>query len=524
MFLKAGALSLALLLASRLLGLLRESAQAAAFGTTGMADVAVLMLTLPDWITGVLASGALSYVLLPHWAQQNPTQQAQTQRYVARGLLAMGVVLGLLLWLFRQPLIRVLANGLPPALLPDAGQGLVWCAVALPAALVAALWGTRLQHERDFMGLYAANLVVNSILVIALILIATSALPVSTIAQLGLGLTLAMGLRLLWLRLRLSPFQTAVNTDTDTGGDGRTFMSTSALLPTSPQALSAMPRTSLWLWAALSAGLPLTLPFVARAFVSGAGEGALATFNYAWKLVELPLVLAVQLVATLAFPAITRALADKDGDAAPALSAVSAIRSAFALAWTLAAAAAAALQVGAPAIATLLFGWGRMDAQSVANVAAWGSVGAWGLLPQALMAVGLTVLAALGRMRAAVLAYVVALAVLLALGRVVGWSQGADWMLALNALFAGMALVVLWAVNGALKASGTDLGASWLPWQAMLTPLAALGVLTLLARGPWMSVVSANSPVLLVCTALAAMLVVAISILTSPELRTALKR
>ena len=42
MFLKAGALSLALLLASRLLGLLRESAQAAAFGTTGLADVAVL--------------------------------------------------------------------------------------------------------------------------------------------------------------------------------------------------------------------------------------------------------------------------------------------------------------------------------------------------------------------------------------------------------------------------------------------------------------------------------------------------
>ena len=42
MFLKAGALSLALLLASRLLGLARESAQAAAFGTSGLADVAVL--------------------------------------------------------------------------------------------------------------------------------------------------------------------------------------------------------------------------------------------------------------------------------------------------------------------------------------------------------------------------------------------------------------------------------------------------------------------------------------------------
>ena len=60
MFLKAGALSLALLLASRVLGLLRESALAAAFGASGLADVAVLMLTLPDWVAGVLASGALA--------------------------------------------------------------------------------------------------------------------------------------------------------------------------------------------------------------------------------------------------------------------------------------------------------------------------------------------------------------------------------------------------------------------------------------------------------------------------------
>ena len=78
MFLKAGALSLALLLASRLLGLVRESAQAAAFGTSGVADVVVLMLTLPDWLVGVMASGGLAYALLPAWAVQTRQQQAAT--------------------------------------------------------------------------------------------------------------------------------------------------------------------------------------------------------------------------------------------------------------------------------------------------------------------------------------------------------------------------------------------------------------------------------------------------------------
>ena len=63
MLIRTGSLALLLLLASRLTGLWRESAQAAAFGATGMGDVAVLMLTFPDWVTGMLASGALAYVL-----------------------------------------------------------------------------------------------------------------------------------------------------------------------------------------------------------------------------------------------------------------------------------------------------------------------------------------------------------------------------------------------------------------------------------------------------------------------------
>jgi putative peptidoglycan lipid II flippase len=105
MFLKAGALSLALLLASRLLGLVRESAQAAAFGASGVADVAVLMLTLPDWIAGLLASGALAYVLVPAWAAQSPAQVAATQRKLSRVLVAGGFVLAVLLAVLRELLV-----------------------------------------------------------------------------------------------------------------------------------------------------------------------------------------------------------------------------------------------------------------------------------------------------------------------------------------------------------------------------------------------------------------------------------
>ena len=294
MFLKAGAISLFLLVCSRLLGLARESAQAAAFGTTGSGDVAVLMLTLPDWLAGLLASGALAYVLLPHWARQGLADQSVSQGQVARALLALGLVLGLAIWIWRDPLVALLAAGLAPDLRLLAAGSLGWSALALPAALLAALWATRLQHERDFAGMYGANLVVNGVLVTALLLIAFYVHPTLGLVHLGWIFLGSMVLRLLWLRWRLRR------------GCQAAVTSRGELAQASPSV--EMPAASVWLWAVLSAGLPLALPFVARSLASRSGEGALATFNYAWKLVELPLVLAIQLVATLAFPAITRAI------------------------------------------------------------------------------------------------------------------------------------------------------------------------------------------------------------------------
>lgn len=463
MFLKAGALSLALLLASRVLGLLRESALAGAFGASGLADVAVLMLTLPDWVAGVLASGALAYVLVPAWAGQPRAQVAATQRVVALRLVAGAALLALLLALWREPALAWLAGGLPAQWRAAGAAALLWSALALPGALLAALWATRLQHEQDFAGMYAANLVVNGVLIAAIALSALAAHG-SAIQWLGAGLLAAMLARLAWLHWRIP------------AGVGR---ATAA-----PPTAAALPHVSLWLWAALSAGLPLALPFAARSIASQSGAGALATFNYAWKLVELPLLLAIQLVATLALPAIAKAFAAEDQAAARR-----AVRSAFALAWALACGAAAALLVGAPAIASLLFGWGRMDGAALARVAQWGATGAWGLLPQALIAVALAVLAGRGRMKPAVLAYGAALALLLAAG---GWglTDGAQLMSLLNVLFGLVAIATIAALGKQVR--------SWLPWRAMAISLGGLAAIAALsfgapfvALGPWTGLAAA---------------------------------
>ena len=509
MFLKAGLLSLLLLLASRVLGVLRETALAAAFGSSGMADVAIVMLTLPDWLAGVLVSGALAYVLLPQWAKESAAQQNATQNHVARRLLWGSLVLAGLMCVAQGPVAALLVPGASAALQGAARHAVAWSALALPAAMLAGLWATRLQHERDFVGLYSANLVVNGVLIAALLLLGFRGAEPGAGQTLGVFLLMAVVLRLLWQGWRMRHLRQNA-------------------LPVAPPSVAPpppLPGWRIWMWAALGAGLPLTLPFVARTFASGAGEGALATFNYAWKLVELPLILAIQLVASLAFPAIARAhAASASGTGHTSADAMAtAVRNALVLAWTLACAAAAALLVGAPVIASLLFGWGRMEVSALEQIAAWGRVGAWGLLPQALLAVALTVLASVGRMRFAVLAYVLALALLLAVGAA-GWTAGESLMWGLNAGFVVAALVA----GGALGAPALR---HWLPVRALLAPSLALAVVASLAH--WWGGAGAAAVLVrdlglqqvfpLVGIAFSAIFVVATAWFSGPGLRQALR-
>jgi hypothetical protein len=154
-----------------------------------------------------------------------------------------------------------------------------------------------------------------------------------------------------------------------------------------------------------------------------------------------------------------------------------------------------------------------MDAGALARIAEWGAVGAWSLLPQALIAVALTVLAAQRRMKAAVGAYAVALGVLLAIGL---WARpdGALLMWALDAVFAGVAAAALGALGPRVK--------EWLPLRSMAISLACLTVVAVLAVklpfdafAPWPGLFAAVG---------AGLAVMAASWWGSVDLRTALAR
>lgn len=484
MYLRAGLFSVSLLLLSRVLGLARESVQAAAFGSTGMGDVVIIMFTLPDLLVGILISGALAYVLLPHWAQQGAAAQSASQKKVATFLLAAGSVLGLGIWLLRDVLAQALAPGLAGDLKALSAASLGWSALVLPLAMLAALYTTRLQHERDFVGMYAGNLMINAVLIAGLLAVPWAGRAAGGIAALGLCLVVAMLVRLGWLGWRLARVHVPA--------------------PVAPATVQNLPAGSVWIWAGLSSGLLLLLPLAGRSIASQGGEGALASFNYAWKLVELPLVLAVQLVASMAFPAITRT-------AVGTAERENALSVAFSLAWALACSAIAIVATYSLPLAGLLFGWGHMDDEHLQVIARWSAIGIWSLLPQALIAVMLTVMAVSRRMHVAVWAYVAGLAVLLVFGLLVTVetdnSRGAQVMWVLNGVLAGVAVV--------LMVDGRQALVKAFPWSPCLVSLAMAALLVGLKP-----LVSGHSLrfTMIVCSVYA-LLVLGAAVLASPQLR-----
>ena len=238
---------------------------------------------------------------------------------------------------------------------------------------------------------------------------------------------------------------------------------------------------------------------MARSFASSAGEGALASFNYAWKLVELPLVLAVQLVASMAFPAITRT---QPGSVARQ----QATGLAFFIAWSLACAAVAVVATFSLPLATVLFGWGRMGTSGLEVISQLSAIGIWSLLPQSVMSVLLTVVATHNRMHAAVWVLASGLAVLLLTGWF-GQLTGAGVMWLLNGVFSGMALVLM-----ALERRNIGEG---VPYFACLIPL--LVCTALVSSKPLLS--NFSLPLTLVFCVVYGLLVIASAVLASPVLR-----
>lgn len=287
-------LSLALM-AGRLAGFARELLLASVFGLSTQADVAIVLLTLPDLLVNLLLSGGLGVALVPALRGADRARhsllfaQASLAVCAVFGALALAFVCWPALWL------GLLAPGISLGGLPSNVWMWAAIAVALPLTALSGVSSAALNAQDRFFVAGCGTLVFNLCVIAALGLgLAQGAEASSTLLMLGLGIALGALLRwlsqLLALRGHLAP---------SLAGLWQRRLLDRALLRSFAAGLA-------------SASLLVLVPVLIRACASWLGAGQLAAFNYAIKLVELPLGIVITTLATVAYPRLSEAFLKAD--------------------------------------------------------------------------------------------------------------------------------------------------------------------------------------------------------------------
>ncbi len=262
------------LLAGRLSGLWREIELAAAFGLTLEADLAVLLLTLPDLMVNLLLSGGLGAALVPRFRALEPTQSALLLRRAMAVCFVTFATIALVVGFWPKGVLGLLAPGIgAPSLASLPSLAILAVAAAIPLTALAGVSSAWLNAKQKYLVAGIGTLIFN-LCVLAFLWISGPAL-----AALGAGIVAGAALRLA-SQLGAMP--------------GSAWRSG----PTQPLPDDQLLRD--FFAATLSASLMLLVPVFVRALASTLGGGSIAAFNYALKLVELPVAILLGSIATVA--------------------------------------------------------------------------------------------------------------------------------------------------------------------------------------------------------------------------------
>ena len=382
--LRAGTWVFAGMMLGRLAGFAREVVLGSRVGATSEADVAVVLLTIPDLVLNILIGGAFGAALVPEFTRLGgrPAKRLMMRAGVLTACLA--ALASVALAAFALPLVRVLAPGIREEGAHAAVGHARVLLISIPFSAVTAVLAAFLHSARKFATPSMGTLVYNLVLVGALAFLAsplwglTVGVIFGSVVRLGLH---AWGAR----RAELAP----ANQDE----------------PSSSQGIAVRYAQ------ALAAGsVLLAYPIVARSFASLGDAGGVSVVNYAAKLIELPNGIALTVFAVVLFPTLSLAMAeqrmsDADDSARRALRMVG---------W-LAVPLAIGLAVFGTDFATVALMRGRLDADAARRVGNATSLWAVSLPAQGASSVLVALLNARKDTRSSLLSSVAGLAVLVAL-------------------------------------------------------------------------------------------------------------
>ncbi len=332
------------LLAGRLAGFGREVLLASSLGLSDQADIAIVLLTVPDLLVNLLLSGGIGVALVPALRAATAAQAGALFRQASLVIGAGFAVLGLLFATFPSLWFGLLAPGVEGATHWLENWMIYVIAAAIPLSALSGVTTAALNASDRFFVAGCGTLIFNLCVIGALILATFKA--DGYLALLCVGILFGALLRWAsqWCGLQVGRAQVGEPHQGWLLGRNlaRGFMAGLA-----------------------SASLLVLVPVVLRAGASWLGKGELAAFNYAIKLVELPLGILITTLATVAFPRLSEAH-DRQDTAQFEGILVSALQRSLVL-------SVAVVMCGWPfidAVVAVLFGSGRVGSEGQMHIAA----------------------------------------------------------------------------------------------------------------------------------------------------------
>ncbi len=354
-FLGAGAWLFGGIMLGRILGLIRDLMISNMFGPTVDADRAVFVVTIPDVMINILIGGAMGAALIPEFKRRSEAENWALFRQ-ASGLVfgAMLLVTGVLA-VMAEPITRMLVSGLPEDAIPGTARLIQICLWAVPVTAASAVARAMLQGHERFGVPAMAGFFYNLVVVLGLVYAGNQANLrwLAVAAVLGAGLSLGMH----WFDVRR--FRSAERVEgwvVDSQLVGRFF------------------------GALLAGSMILVVPVAMRGFASTNGVGGQTIVYLASKLVELPMGTMLSVVSIAMFPAIAAALAREDGRDEAVIYA----RQGLSVILCLAVPIAMGMGFFSGYFSDLLYLHGKMTKDASLAIASGASVMMFGLVPQAL--------------------------------------------------------------------------------------------------------------------------------------------
>jgi len=332
--LKASVALGAALMLGRLLGFAREVLLAARLGTSAEAEVAIVALTLPDYLVGVLFSGGLSAALVPALRGAGDESRAALFRIAATCVILACCAIGAAVALVPGAVFAILAPSMPPEIASDWGWTVSLAGLAVPVAALSGVTGSWLNVSGRFFAVGLGIAVHNAILCLSLL---PHGQPARVVTLLAVGLLIAALCRAaLLVAVGRPPLRPLFR----------------------PPPLADARLLRLFGAGVLTIGLVFVANLLFRTLAAAGGTGELSAFSYALRLFELPMGLVLAPLVTVLLPRLSDSAAQE-----PRL-----MRRALAVLLALAVTALLVGQLAGAPIARAIYDRGAMTAEGMQRI------------------------------------------------------------------------------------------------------------------------------------------------------------